>query len=576
MEIEEVTRETQDNRLRLWPAVVILLLQVIVFGLSISSGINNGLRFGFMMFGPAAGVVLFATWLLVASRLRWRHRLMLATAMLAFPVAAAPLVHSSMKLGLFLYGGPVSMLISVVGLRLTEKAGERRRLATIALGLVTVWGSCTLGRIDGFRGDYLPELAWRWTPTAEQQLVNRRPSTALETSLEWQPVNVEWPGFRGPNRNGQAEWRGERLDWTTSEPRELWRIPVGPGWSSFAYASGRLFTQEQRGEDEAVSCYDAETGDLVWMRTNKTRFFEIVSGAGPRGTPTIADGRLYSLGGTGVLQCLDPAKGDVLWKHDLPAELNAPVPMWGFSSSPLVIDGCVIVLAGAKGDDGLVAFDATSGEVMWRVTSPAKGMSYSSAQQIELAGFQQVVFGDAKGLFAVDPSDGRVIWRFRPSGWDGPAMCQPQQAGPSSLIVPLGDGVGVARLNFEIDETDNWQITETWTSNRLKPSFNDFVVHSGQVFGFDQNIFVSLNAATGQRNWKRGRYGFGQVILLPTTDQMIVVTEPGDLVLVAADPERHQESGRISALNDKTWNHPILVGNRLFVRSSTVAVCYEL
>ena len=136
--------------------------------------------------------------------------------------------------------------------------------------------------------------------------------------------------------------------------------------------------------------------------------------------------------------------------------------------------------------------------------------------------------------------------------------------------------MGVARLNFEIDETDNWQITETWTSNRLKPSFNDFVVHSGQVFGFDQNIFVSLNAATGQRNWKRGRYGFGQVILLPTTDQMIVVTEPGDLVLVAADPERHQESGRISALNDKTWNHPILVGNRLFVRSSTVAVCYEL
>jgi outer membrane protein assembly factor BamB len=362
----------------------------------------------------------------------------------------------------------------------------------------------------------------------------------------------------------------------TSEPRELWRIPIGPGWSSFAHASGRLFTQEQRGEDEAVSCYDAETGALIWMQTNKARFFEIVSGAGPRGTPTIADGRLYSLGGTGVLQCLDPANGDVLWKHDLPAELNAPVPMWGFSSSPLVIDGRVIVFAGAKGDDGLVAFDATSGEVAWRVASPAGGMSYCSAQQIELAGFQQVVFGDAKGLFAVEPSDGRVIWRFRPSKWNGPAMCQPQQAGPASLVVPLGDGVGVARLEFEIDESDNWQITEAWTSNRLKPSFNDFVVHSGQLFGFDQNIFVSLNATTGERNWKRGRYGFGQVILLPTTDQMIVVTEQGNLVLVATDPERHLESGQFSALNDKTWNHPILVGNYLFVRSGSVAVCYEL
>ena len=573
---EESTRETGSSRLRLWPAVVILLLQIIVFGLSITPGINNGVRFGFMMLGPVCGVVLFAVWLLLASRLHWKHRLMLQAAMLAFPVAVSPLVHSTMKLGLFLYGGPVSMLISVVGLWLTERTSERRRLATIALGLTAVWSLFVLGRIDGFRGNYLPEFAWRWTPTAEQQLVDNGLSTALETSQEWQPVDVNWPGFRGPTRNGQAEWRGKRLDWTTSEPRELWRIPIGPGWSSFAYASGRLFTQEQRGDDEAVSCYDAETGVLIWIQTNEARFFEIVSGAGPRGTPTIAEGRLYSLGGTGVLQCLDPANGDVQWKHDLPAELNAPLSMWGFSSSPLVVDGVVIVFAGASGDDGLVAFDAASGEVAWRAASPARGMDYSSAQLVELAGFQQVVFGDAKGLFAVDASDGRVIWRFRPIGWDGPAMCQPQQAGPSSLIVPLGDGVGVARLEFEIDESDNWKITEAWTSNRLKPSFNDFVVHSGQLFGFDQNIFVSLNATTGERNWKRGRYGFGQVILLPTTDQMIVVTEQGDLVLVAADPERHLESGQFSALNDKTWNHPILVGNRLFVRSGSVAVCYEL
>lgn len=575
-EPEESIKETVSSRLRLWPAVVILLLQIIVFGLSITPGISNGVRFGFMMLGPSAGVVLFATWLLLASHLRWKQRLILAAAMIVFPAAIAPCVHSSIMLGLLLYGSPVSMLISVVGLRMTERASERRRMTTIALGLVTVWSPFVLGRINGFRGDYLPEFSWRWTSTSEQQLVDNRPSTAVEPSQAWKPVDVEWPGFRGRDRNGQAQWSGERLDWTTAEPRECWRIPIGPGWSSFAFASGRLFTQEQRAEDEAVSCYDAETGALIWMRTNKARFVEMVSGAGPRATPTIVDGRLYSLGGTGVLQCLNPANGDVLWKHDLPAELNAPVPMWGFSSSPLVVAGRVVVFAGAKGNDGLVAFDASSGDVAWRVASPAGGMSYSSAQLIELAGLQQVVFGDAKGLFAVDPSVGSVIWRFRPSKWNGPAMCQPQQADPASLIVPLGDGVGVARLDFVIDEADNWQISEAWTTNRLKPSFNDFFVHSGHIFGFDQHIFVSLDAATGERNWKRGRYGFGQSILLPATDQMIVVTELGDLVLVAADPERHLESGRFSAMNDKTWNHPILVSNRLFVRNGTVAVCYEL
>jgi outer membrane protein assembly factor BamB len=561
----------------LWPAVVILLLQVIVFGFSITSGINNGVRFGFMMLGPASGVVLFVIWLLFASRLPWRHRLTLVVAMVTFPIAVAPLVHSSLKLGLFLYGGPVSMLISVVGLKLTDRATNRRRMLTILFGLLIVWSPFVLVRINGFRGDYLPELAWRWTPTAEEQLVDDSAARVIEASVAWQLVDVEWPGFRGRHRNGQTEWGGARLDWAESGPRERWRIQIGPAWSSFAYASGRLFTQEQRGEDEAVSCYDAETGALIWMRTSETRFFEIVSGAGPRSTPTIADGRLYSLGATGVLSCLDSASGDVLWKHDLPADMDASVPMWGFSSSPLIVDGRVVVFVGAKGNNGLVAFDATSGDVAWRVPSPASGMSYSSAQLVELAGYQQVVFGDTKGLFAVNPSDGSVVWRFRPTNWNGPAMCQPQQAGSSSLIVPLGDGVGLSRLNFQIDEAGkNWEITESWTSRQIKPSFNDFCLHSGQVFGFDQNIFVSVSAATGERNWKRGRYGFGQVILLPATDQLIVVTEGGDLVLVAADPERHLESGQISALNDKTWNHPVLVGNRLFVRNGSVAVCYEL
>lgn len=564
-------------RVRLWPAVLILLIQAVVYALSITSGINNGVRFGFMMLGPAVGVLLFTGWLLFASRLPWKQRLLIAAMMIALPAGVSPLVHSSLKLGLLLYGSPLSMLLAVAVLMVTGEASVRRRFLTVGVGLVGLWSVFPLGRLDGFQGSYLPELDWRWSPTAEERLIGDSSALASDTEPDWQPDRAAWPGFRGPGRDGRAAWKGDRLEWSSEAPQERWRIPIGPGWSSFAHVSGRLFTQEQRGDDEAVSCYDAKSGSLIWMCTNQTRFTELVSGAGPRATPTFANGRLYAMGGTGLLLCLDPANGEVLWKHDLPAEMNAPVPMWGFSSSPLVANDRVIVHAGADGDDGLVAFDAQTGERAWGVASPSKGMSYSSAQKIRLQGQDLIVFGDSDGLFAIEPVDGEIAWRYRPVGWSGPAMCQPRKVDSNTLIVPLGDGVGLARVQVELDEQGKWQFREDWSNNRLKPSFNDFVIHREDVYGFDQNIFVSLNAATGQRNWKRGRYGFGQVVLLPETDQMIVVTEQeGDLVLLAADPERHIESGRIPALNGKTWNHPILVDGRLFVRNGEFAVCFEL
>lgn len=564
-------------RARLWPAWVLLILQGISFALSITSGINNAVRFGFMMLGPAAGATLFALWLLLASRLAWRQRFLLAAVMAAAPIGVSPFVHDSLKLGLFLYGGPLSMLAVVAGLRITEDTTGRRRAATIGCGLLIIWGVFPLGRIDGFRGDYLPEIAWRWSPTPEQLLTAKEISPEFPDTGNWSASNPEWPGFRGANRDGQAERSRVRVDWSTSPPSEIWRVPIGPGWSSFAFASGRLFTQEQRGASELVTCYDVETGSLIWAHDIDARFTEVVSGAGPRATPTLSGDRLFSLGATGVLQCLSSASGELIWQRDLHEEFAAPIPMWGFSSSPLVGGGrIVIVYAGAEDENGLVGFSTDSGEVVWRVASPGKGFNYSSAQGVNLAGQRLVVFGDADGLLALEPLTGDIAWRYRPEDWSGPAVCQPQRLDDNSLIVPLGDGVGLARLRIDRDSQGSWQFQEEWSNNRLKPSFNDFVLHRGHIYGFDQNIFTSLDASTGRRNWKRGRYGFGQAILLRLTDQIIVTTEQGDIVAVAADPERHTELGRIPALGGKTWNHPILVDSRLYVRNGEYAVCYEL
>jgi outer membrane protein assembly factor BamB len=202
-------------------------------------------------------------------------------------------------------------------------------------------------------------------------------------------------------------------------------------------------------------------------------------------------------------------------------------------------------------------------------------MNFASAQPVSLAGEELVLFCNESALLAIHPADGRIAFRHTPTGWNGPSMVQPQVIDENGLIVPLGDGVGVARLRVTKPKSD-WSVTEDWSTKEFKPSFNDFVIHEGHLYGFDQSLFACLDATTGERRWKRGRYGFGQVLLLVDAGQLLVTTEEGELVLVAADPAAHRELGRLPVVSGKTWNHPALAHGRLYVRSEEEAACFEL
>ena len=231
-----------------------------------------------------------------------------------------------------------------------------RRVGLVAT-ILLVLASLDLIRWDGLEGTQQSEFSWRWSPTAEQIFLasHERKTDAAEpavTLAAWTLQRGDVPSFRGVDRDGVAAGDGLALDWSKQVPQKVWRQRLGPGWSSLIVVDGHVVTQEQRDAEEVVACYDAATGKELWVHADKVRFHESLSGAGPRGTPEFADGRIYALGGRGNLNCLEAATGKLLWSHDLVEEAKATVPQWGFAVSPLVADGKVIVYAPGKNPMG--------------------------------------------------------------------------------------------------------------------------------------------------------------------------------------------------------------------------------
>lgn len=561
--------------LRLWPAWLIAVMQIAALILTVTPSIQNLTRFLFMMAGPLVAGLLFSAWLLLASRLRWKEKLALAAAGVACPAVASQISvpEEALRTTMWIYGVPLAIVF--VTLALTVWQANTRRCAIAILLLCFGWGSFAFLRNEGFDGDYYAELRWRWSPRHEDTLPELRPESAPSTASLFESARdtASWTQFRGPGGNGGSDEDIAPLDWTRQPPKELWRIPIGPGWGSFAFHQGRLFTQEQRGDKEHLSCYAAADGRLIWTHSDETRFSEVVSGAGPRSTPNVSDGLVYALGGRGLLTCVREQDGELVWQRDLVADFQAPIPMWGFSGSPLIHNRRLIIFAGGPADHGLISLDATTGQRLWGFAST--DMNYTTARPMTFDGGECLVFCDSRGVHGIEPETGERLWTFMPSLWKGPAMVDPQQISATGLIVGLGDGIGMARLDV-VRADDQWTVTEVWKSTKLRPSFNDSVVLNDCVFGFNQAVFSCIDLTTGERKWQGGRYGFGQALLIRKAGQIVVAAENGDAVLLQATPDKLTEMARVPVLNDKTWNHPIMAGNRLFLRNGKSAVCLQL
>jgi outer membrane protein assembly factor BamB len=582
----------------LWPGVAFALVALAGVALTM---LRVG---GFLGMGAAVvAALLIVLWWLLFSRARWFERVGAIVAIAAADAAQRYVVDPSIAggaMGYLSYALQLPMLcVALVGWAWISRRlqpGPRFAAAIVvaALGCLP-W---MLMRTGGISGDGTSDFHLRWSPTPEERLLAHAadenpiaapaapaPAPAIaepvmpETAAKPEPAVLpaivkakpaEWPGFRGPDRNSVIHGAQVATDWSASPPVQLWRREVGPGWSSFAVRGDRLYTQEQRGEDEVVSCYRMSTGQPIWRHRDRVRFWESNGGAGPRATPTLMDGRVYTFGATGILNSLDEATGAVIWSRNVSADAHVKVPMWGFASSPLAVDGLVVVAASGE----LAAFDVVTGEPKWFGTSI--GGSYSSPQLATLDGVTQIVLLGGNGAAAVAPATGARLWDAK---WESAVtIVQPAVIGDRDILITTAassGGEGIRRLSIA-HAGAKWTAEERWTSNGLKPYFNDYVAHKGYAYGFDGSILSCIDLNDGARKWKGGRYGNGQLVLLPDQDLLLVTTEEGEIALVKATPDQFIEIARVPALEGKTWNHPVLVRDILLVRNDHEMAAFRL
>jgi outer membrane protein assembly factor BamB len=573
MAMAQTDTPTPRQPLRLWPGVVAAAL-VCVSRFVIPIFVPRAVAFGVL--GGLVGALAIVVWWVFFSRAPWSERLGAIALMIVALAVTSRLVHESIAtgmMGMMFVISAVPVLSAafvawaVASRRLSDGLRRASMVATILLACA-VW---TLLRTDGITGAGGTQLAWRWTKTPEQLLLAQAgdepvaPVSAPVAAVQ----RASWPGFRGPDRDGIA--RGARIatDWSRSRPVELWRRPIGPGWSSFAVRGDLLYTQEQRGDDEVVSCYQVTTGQPVWRHRYAVRFWESNGGAGPRATPTLSNGRVYTFGATGILNALDAGSGAAVWSRNVASDTGTKVPMWGFASSPLVVDDLVIVAAAGT----LVGYDLATGDRRW--SGPTRGISYSSPQRATIDGVAQVLLLSADGATSVAPASGTLLWEHK---WPGFTIVQPALVADRDVLISTSGatgGLGIRRLRVA-HGAGGWTVQERWTSDGLSPYFNDFVVHRGHAFGFDGTSLACIDLEHGTRKWEGGSYGAGQLVLLPDQDLLLVVSEEGELALVRATPDKFMEVARFPALKGKTWNHPVLVGDVLLVRNGQEMAAFRL
>ena len=389
-------------------------------------------------------------------------------------------------------------------------------------------------------------------------------------STDTESTNSGWYQWRGPNRDGISHETGILKSWPEAGPKELWRVPLGKGFSGISVSNGQVYTMYAKGDDEIVVCLDAETGAELWRNLDDYLFENRQGGDGPRSTPTVDGDTVYVLSAYGRLVVLDANSGKQLWDSDFAKAFSSRLPQHGFCNSPIVAGDLLLIETGGVDGKAIVAFDKKSGNIAWNTQNDPIG--YSSPIMVDISDTPQTVFFTADGLVAVAPKDGKVYWRYPWQTSFNVNAATPVFISPDRFFISSAYDVGAAVV--QIEEADGeLMANEVWRSRVMKNHFSTSVLHEGYLYGFDDAILKCINANTGEEAW-RAR-GFNKGTLIFADGHLIVLGESGNLALVEATSEEYRKIAEAQVLSGRCWTAPSLSGGKLYLRDSQEMVCLD-
>ncbi len=461
----------------------------------------------------------------------------------------------------------VAFLLLLVWWLAASRAPWRLRLGLAAVLAAAIGLTAALFRIKGVSGNLVPILEPRWARSVSLSL----PEPAVTPDSGPPSSVLDFPQYLGPNRTALLDAPALEREWKASPPRLLWRQPIGPAWSGWAIVGTRAFTQEQRPQGEASTCYDLLTGRLLWAHSEPVHYHTTLAGEGPRCTPTVVSNRVFTLGATGILNCLDLATGRQLWSRNIVEDAGSKVPEWGFAGSPLAFDGIVVVSAGGSPDRSLLAYRQDTGQLAW--SGGSQRVNYGSSFLATLAGRRQVLAFNSHEITSHDPVSGRVLWEY-PWGIGEPQAAVPVVVGTDRVLFSSGYGVGSELLQVQPGSDGALTARRLWKSTKMKAKFANLVQRDGFLYGLDDGVLACLDLNDGSQPWRGARYGHGQGLLV--RDLLLLMAENGELVLLHPTPQSPGELHRFRVFRGKTWNPIALSGDLLLARTDQEAACLRL
>jgi len=420
--------------------------------------------------------------------------------------------------------------------------------------------------------------ASRTTGTRPSSRSSRNSSSGAQpvTSTTTASAGGEWNQFRGPNRDNLSPETGLLSSWPDSGPELSWTARgIGEGYSAVSISNGRAYTMGNIGREEKVICLDLATGREIWSVTNGEAFRD-GQGNGPRGTPSVVGGKVYSLGGNGDLSCLDAETGSVVWRKNILRDFDGRNIGWGISESVLV-DGDKLICSPGGRRATIVALNRNTGNVTWTASVPTSPQAaYSSPIAIEVGGVRQYVNYTHAGVVGVRASDGRVMWGQRESS-NGTANCSTPIFYEGNIFTASGYGTGGAmfRLQSRGGQTSSQVAYET---KDMKNHHGGMVAVDGYLYGSnDPGVLTCIELRTNRVAWQNRSVGKGAVSY--ADGHLYVRSEGGPVALVEATPRGYNEKGRFNQPQRSgrpSWSHPVIANGKLFLRDMDNLLAYDI